>query len=142
VLWLHTGDEAFIDRHGYCTITGRFKDIIIRGGENIYPLEIEDRLVQHEAVDRAIVVGLPDKKYGEKVAAFLQRSANAEKPGIEAIRAWTREKLGRHKTPVHVFWLGEDGVTADVPITGSGKIKKFEMKKIGQELLEQPRAKL
>lgn len=142
VLWLHTGDEAFIDRHGYCTITGRFKDIIIRGGENIYPLEIEERLVEHEAVDRAIVVGLPDKKYGEKVAAFLQRPANAEKPSIDAIKAWTREKLGRHKTPVHVFWLGEDGVTAEVPVTGSGKIKKFEMKKIGQELLSQPRAKL
>ena len=142
VLWLHTGDEAFIDAYGYCKITGRFKDIIIRGGENIYPLEIEERLVQHPAVDRAIVVGLPDKKYGEKVAAFLQRSADSEKPNIEAIRAWTREKLGRHKTPVHVFWLGEDGVTADVPITGSGKIKKFEMKKIGQELLSVPRAKL
>jgi acyl-CoA synthetase (AMP-forming)/AMP-acid ligase II len=142
VLWLHTGDEAFIDQHGYCKITGRFKDIIIRGGENIYPLEIEERLVEHPAVDRAIVVGLPDKKYGEKVAAFLQRSADAEKPDIEAIRAWTRERLGRHKTPVHVFWLGEDGVTAEVPITGSGKIKKFEMKKIGQELLSVPRAKL
>jgi acyl-CoA synthetase (AMP-forming)/AMP-acid ligase II len=143
VLWLHTGDEAFIDQHGYCKITGRFKDIIIRGGENIYPLEIEERLVEHPAVDRAIVVGLPDKKYGEKVAAFLQRSADAkEKPNIEAIRAWTRERLGRHKTPVHVFWLGEDGVTAEVPITGSGKIKKFEMKKIGQELLSVPRAKL
>ena len=72
----------------------------------------------------------------------MQRSADSEKPNIEAIRAWTREKLGRHKTPVHVFWLGEDGVTADVPITGSGKIKKFEMKKIGQELLSVPRAKL
>lgn len=141
ILWLHTGDEAFIDRHGYCTITGRFKDIIIRGGENIYPLEIEDRLVQHPAVDRAIVVGLPDKKYGEKVAAFLERASGTERPSLEAIKTWTREKLGRHKTPVHVFWLGEDGVSADVPITGSGKIKKFEIKKIGHELLSL-RAKL
>lgn len=63
VLWLHTGDEAVFDQHGYCTITGRFKDIIIRGGENIYPLEIEDRLVQHPAVGNAIVVGLPHQKY-------------------------------------------------------------------------------
>lgn len=142
VLWLHTGDEAFIDKHGYCTITGRFKDIIIRGGENVYPLEIEERLVQHASVDRAIVVGLPDKKYGEKVAAFLQRSSDAKRPSLEEVLAWTREKLGRHKSPVHVFWLGEDGLSADVPITGSGKIKKFEMKKIGQQLLSQPRSKL
>lgn len=142
VLWLHTGDEAFIDRHGYCTITGRFKDIIIRGGENIYPLEIEERLVQHKAVDRAIVVGLPDKRYGEKVAAFLQRAAGAEKPNLDSLRAWTKERLGGHKAPVHVFWLGEDGVPGDVPVTGSGKIKKFEMKKIGRELLSKPMAKL
>lgn len=63
VLWLHTGDEAVLDQYGYCSITGRFKDIIIRGGENIYPLEIEERLVQHPAVERAIVVGLPHPKY-------------------------------------------------------------------------------
>lgn len=135
VRWLHTGDEAYIDRHGYCTITGRFKDIIIRGGENIYPLEIEDRLVQHPAIDRAIVVGLPDPKYGEKVAAFLQRAESVEKPSFDFVRSWTRETLGRHKTPVHIFWLGEEGVPSEVPTTGSGKIKKFEMKRMGEELL-------
>ncbi|KAF2170494.1 hypothetical protein M409DRAFT_51530 [Zasmidium cellare ATCC 36951] len=144
VLWLHTGDEAVFDQYGYCSITGRFKDIIIRGGENIYPLEIEERLVEHPAIERAIVVGLPHPKYQEVPAAFLQRVESVQnRPSMEEIQEWTRKTLGRHKAPVHVFWLGEDGVTADVPITGSGKIKKFEMRKIGQELLAaQPKAKL
>lgn len=143
VLWLHTGDEAVFDNQGYCSITGRFKDIIIRGGENIYPLEIEERLVQHEAVDRAIVVGLPHKKYGEVVAAFLQRTAGADRPSDEAVREWTRGTLGRHKAPAHIFWIGEDGVTSDIPITGSGKIQKFRMREIGERLLASvPKAKL
>jgi acyl-CoA synthetase (AMP-forming)/AMP-acid ligase II len=143
VLWLHTGDEAVFDSHGYCSITGRFKDIIIRGGENIYPLEIEERLIKHDAVDRAIVVGLPHTKYGEVVAAFLQRAAGASKPTDEEVREWTRRTLGRHKAPAYVFWLGENGVTDQIPITGSGKIKKFEMRKIGEELLaSMPKAKL
>ncbi|KAF7198242.1 Acyl-CoA ligase sidI, partial [Pseudocercospora fuligena] len=135
VLWLHTGDEAVFDQHGYCSITGRFKDIIIRGGENIYPLEIEERLVQHSAIDRAIVVGLPHPRYQEVPAAFLQRAEGAARPSEDEIREWIRATLGRHKAPAHVFWLGEDGVTSDIPITGSGKIKKFEMRRIGQELL-------
>ncbi|KAG9668092.1 long-chain fatty-acid-CoA ligase, partial [Aureobasidium melanogenum] len=143
VLWLHTGDEAVFDRHGYCSITGRFKDIIIRGGENIYPLEIEERLIKHEAVERAIVVGLPHSKYGEVVAAFLQRVAGAAKPSDEDVREWIKQTLGRHKAPAHVFWLGEDGVTDQIPVTGSGKIKKFEMRKIGEELLaSMPKPKL
>lgn len=142
-LWLHTGDEAVFDHAGYCTITGRFKDIIIRGGENIYPLEIEERLVSHPSIDRAIVVGMPHKRYGEVVAAFLQQKVNAERPTDEALREWTRSTLGRHKAPAHVFWLGENGVPTHVPVTGSGKIKKFEMRRIAQELLEAaPTAKL
>lgn len=135
VLWLRTGDEAVIDRHGYCSITGRSKDIIIRGGENIYPLGIEERLVQHPAIDRAIVVGLPHTRYGEVPAAFLQRTDNAERPSLAQIQNFVREPLGRHKAPVHVFWLGEGGVLANLPITGSGKIQKYRLKKTGQQLL-------
>lgn len=135
ILWLHTGDEAVFDQDGYCTITGRFKDIIIRGGENIYPLEIEERLMKHAAIERAIVVGLPHSKYGEVVAAFLQRAQSQEKPTDNDIREWSRQTLGRHKAPAHVFWLGEDGVAGDIPITGSGKVKKFEFRKLGEALL-------
>ncbi|KAI1642518.1 4-coumarate-CoA ligase [Daldinia loculata] len=143
VLWLRTGDEAVFDEQGYCSITGRFKDIIIRGGENIYPLEIEERLLAHPAITRAIVTGLKDAHYGEVVGAFLQLADEAvkegKKLGDQEVRDWVQQKLGRHKAPTHVFWLGEDGVPADVPLTGSGKVKKFEMARFGEEILRKRR---
>ncbi|RYP39886.1 hypothetical protein DL767_002005 [Monosporascus sp. MG133] len=139
VLWLHTGDEAVFDDEGYCTITGRFKDIIIRGGENIYPLEIEERLVAHPGVSRAIVTGLKDAHYGEVVGAFLRSEKPGGRPTDQEMRDWVRQKLGRHKAPTHVFWLGEDGVPADVPLTGSGKVKKYEMARFGEEILRKRR---
>ncbi|KAI0114770.1 4-coumarate-CoA ligase [Daldinia grandis] len=144
VLWLRTGDEAVFDEQGYCSITGRFKDIIIRGGENIYPLEIEERLLAHPAITRAIVTGLKDAHYGEVVGAFLQlgdesKRENGGKLGDQEVRDWVQQKLGRHKAPTHVFWLGEDGVPADVPLTGSGKVKKFEMARFGEEILRKRR---
>ncbi|KAL7823561.1 acetyl-CoA synthetase-like protein [Trichoderma gracile] len=135
VLWLHTGDEAVFDEDGYCTITGRFKDIIIRGGENIYPLEIEERLMAHPSISRAIVVGLKNKHYGEVVGAFVELADSAKKLSDQEVRDWVRKTLGNHKAPAHVFWLGQDGVPADVPLTGSGKIRKFEMAKLGDEIL-------
>ncbi|KAG5921584.1 hypothetical protein E4U42_005790 [Claviceps africana] len=139
VLWLHTGDEAVFDEQGYCTITGRFKDIIIRGGENIYPLEIEERLVAHPSISRAIVVGLKDKHYGEAVAAFVEKSSQGQPPRAQPtdadLREWVRETLGKHKSPAHVFWLGQDGIPADIPLTGSGKVRKFEMARLGNEIL-------
>ena len=143
VLWLHTGDEVMFHPDGTCTITGRFKDIIIRGGENIYPLEVEETLVQHPAIARAIVVGVRNDHYGEVVAAFLQRKASAaaaaaaasSHPSNDEIKQFTRQTLGRHKAPVHIFWLGEDGVPGTVPLTGSGKLKKFEMARWGEEIV-------
>lgn len=153
VLWLHTGDEAVFDHAGYCAITGRIKDIVIRGGENIYPLEIEERLVAHPRIARAIVTGVKDARYGEVVAAFLQAEAEAEaavdatnddddsdaRPTDEKVREWVRLTLGRHKAPEHIFWLGEDGVPLEVPLTGSGKVKKFEMARFGEEILRKRR---
>ncbi|ORY68441.1 uncharacterized protein BCR38DRAFT_362869 [Pseudomassariella vexata] len=139
VLWLHTGDEAVFDDQGYCSITGRFKDIIIRGGENIYPLEIEERLMAHSAITKAIVTGLKDAHYGEVVSAFLQGDGESERPGDQQMREWVQLKLGRHKAPTHIFWLGEDGVPADVPLTGSGKVKKYEMARFGEEILRKRR---
>lgn len=136
VLWLHTGDEAVFNDQGYCTITGRFKDIIIRGGENIYPLEIEERLMAHPSISRAIVVGLKNKHYGEVVGAFVEKAENSDKPDYQELKDWVRQRLGGHKSPTHVFWLGEGGIPADVPLTGSGKVKKFEMAKLGDELLK------
>ncbi|KAH8817446.1 hypothetical protein F5884DRAFT_668161 [Xylogone sp. PMI_703] len=137
-LWLHTGDEALFDENGYCTITGRFKDIIIRGGENIYPVEIEERLCEHTAISRAVVVGIRNARYGEVVGAFLQHATAASlKPSDEEIRTWTRQTLGRHKAPQHIFWLGEEGAPIDIPQTGSGKVKKFELRALGEIIVNE-----
>lgn len=139
MLWLHTGDEAVFDEHGYCSITGRFKDIIIRGGENIYPLEIEERLMAHPSVSLAVVVGLKDEHYGEVVGAFLDSKPTAKVAESRLtkaeVRDWVTKRLGKHKAPAHVFWMGEGGVPATVPLTGSGKVRKFELAKLGEEIL-------
>lgn len=140
VVWLHTGDEAVFDERGYCSITGRFKDIIIRGGENIYPLEIEERLRENKKIATAIVTGLKDAHYGEVVGAFLELApAEGGRLSDQQVREWVQQKLGRHKAPTHIFWLGEDGVPATVPLTGSGKVKKYEMARFGEEILRKRR---
>lgn len=136
-VWLRTGDEAFFDTDGYCTITGRFKDIIIRGGENIYPLEIEERLVSHRAISRASVVGLPDDHYGEVVAAFLTLAEGSPRPDDAEIRQWTRERLGRHKAPKYVFVFDVDhGLPVQMPQTASGKVQKQVLRDLGKALVE------
>lgn len=117
------------------------------GGENIYPLEIEERLIQHDAINRAIVVGIKHIRYGEVVAAFLQRAENSKTQhnsplSDEDIREWVRMTLGRHKAPAHVFWLGEDGIPDTIPLTGSGKVRKFELAKRAEQLLMTQKAKL
>ncbi|RMZ76516.1 hypothetical protein DV738_g4887, partial [Chaetothyriales sp. CBS 135597] len=144
VLWLHTGDQAVFHENGTCTITGRFKDIIIRGGENIYPLEVEERLVKHEAIERAIVFGVKHHRLGEVVAAILEGAAGAPSPTLsdDQVREWVKMKLGRHKAPEHVFWLGKDGVPSQVPLTGSGKVRKVELAQICQQILSKRRPRL
>ncbi|KAF2449194.1 acetyl-CoA synthetase-like protein [Karstenula rhodostoma CBS 690.94] len=137
-LWLHTGDEAVLDVDGYCTITGRFKDIIIRGGENIYPLEIEERLVSHPSIARAIVVGISHPKYVEVPVAFLQLEDGTQRPGLEEVKKWVRKVLGRHKAPTKVFWLGDD-CDAEIPLTGSGKVKKFVLRDVAEGLVREER---
>jgi TBC1 domain family member 8/9 len=93
-LWMHTGDEAAMDDEGYVSITGRIKDLIIRGGENIHPLEVENCLFAHPGVKEVSVVGLPDERYGEVVAAFIV--PRGEKMGREEIRSWVKERLSHH----------------------------------------------
>lgn len=133
-LWMHTGDECKIDEHGYCWITGRIKDMIIRGGENIFPVEVEERLLAHPAVSEASVVGLQDDRYGEVVAAFLRLSGDIEKPKDDTIRDWVRVSLARHKAPKFVFWVGHDEKVRDFPKTGSGKHQKHLLRDIGHSL--------
>lgn len=89
----------------------------------------------HPAITRAIVVGLKDKHYGEVVGAFVELAEGRRQPEDEKLREWVRSNLGKHKSPTHIFWLGQGPVPATVPLTGSGKVKKFEMAKLGDELL-------
>lgn len=137
-IWLRTGDEAVFDAHGYCSITGRFKDIIIRGGENIYPLEIEERLIVHPAISRSTVVGVPDQHYGEVVGAFVEFEKGMDNlPSAEDLRNWTRETLGRHKAPRYFFVCGSHALLPDViPQTGSGKVQKQLLRELAKKLVE------
>lgn len=96
----------------------------------------------HPSIGRAIVVGLKDAHYGEVVGAFVERQAGPDhegNPGDDEVREWVRAVLGKHKSPTHVLWLGEGGVPADVPLTGSGKVRKFEMANLGNEILARRR---
>jgi fatty-acyl-CoA synthase len=120
--WYHTGDLASLDGRGYLRIEGRIKDMIIRGGENIYPREIEDALFAHPGVAEAVVVGVPDETWGEVVAAFVRPVPGQPAPSPEELRAWCRERLAPYKTPVH--WVFIDAF----PTTPSGKIQKYKLR--------------
>ena len=143
-VWVYSGDEASMDADGYIEITGRIKDLIIRGGENIHPLEIENCLFQHPLVAEVSVVGVPDDKYGESVGAFviphkgvktMDVASGKEGEGAkiltkEDVRQWVREHLSSHLVPNHVFWIDE------YPKTSSGKIQKFKLRHTAKELLK------
>jgi fatty-acyl-CoA synthase len=117
--WLHTGDLGSMDDRGYLRISGRLKDMIIRGGENIYPREIEDLLFSHPDVSEVAVVGVPDEKWGERVAAVIKPADAQHPPTPDALRAYCREHLAKYKTPADWFFVAEQ------PFTASGKIQKF-----------------
>ncbi len=119
--WLHTGDLATMDEKGYCKITGRIKDMIIRGGENIYPREIEEFLYTNPKVKDVQVVGVASEKYGEEVAAYVQLKPG-EKSSEEEIKAFCKDKIAFHKIPRFVFFIDE------YPATASGKIQKFKLR--------------
>nr|WHW29690.1 putative long-chain-fatty-acid--CoA ligase [uncultured bacterium] len=116
--WLHTGDLGTMDARGYLKITGRVKDMIIRGGENLFPAEIENVLLAHPDIAEVAVVGVPDNKWGELVACFM-RSASSEQPAAEVLKQFVRQRLSPQKTPSYWVWVDE------WPLTGSGKIQKF-----------------
>ncbi|HLO11845.1 MAG TPA: AMP-binding protein [Pseudoneobacillus sp.] len=127
--WLHTGDLAVLDENGYCKITGRLKDMIIRGGENIYPREIEEFLYQHPKVLDVQVVGIPDKTYGEEVMAWiiLKEGQNASR---NEILDFCKGKISKHKIPRYIEF------TNNYPMTASGKIQKFRLKEQAIGLIE------
>jgi fatty-acyl-CoA synthase len=116
--FLHTGDLGTMDERGYLTITGRLKDLIIRGGENIYPREIEERLFEHPDVSDVAVIGVPDERWGEVVAAVI-RPVEGAMPTAAGLHDWCRAALAPFKTPSRWF------VVEQFPMTASGKVQKF-----------------
>jgi fatty-acyl-CoA synthase len=119
--WMHTGDLATIDAEGYCNIVGRIKDMVIRGGENVYPREIEEFLYRHPKIQDVQVIGVPDDRYGEEICAWVKL-----RPGVSAteeeIRAFCRDQIAHYKVPRYVKFVDE------FPMTVTGKIQKFIMR--------------
>jgi fatty-acyl-CoA synthase len=121
--WLHTGDLAVMDDNGYCKITGRIKNMIIRGGENIYPREIEEFLYTHPKVADIQVYGVPDRKYGEQVMAAIKIKEKVS-CSEEEIRDFCRGRIANYKIPFYVKFVDE------YPMTASGKIQKFKLREM------------
>ena len=128
--YLHSGDLGVMDENGNYRITGRIKDMIIRGGENVYPREIEAFLYHLPVVRDVQVAGVPSKKYGEEVGAFIILDEGA-KLTEEEVRDWCRGKIARYKIPKYVFFVKE------YPLTGSGKIQKFKLRELSLKLCEE-----
>lgn len=119
--WLHTGDLGTMDSRGYVAVTGRLKDMIIRGGENIYPCEIEEVLFTHPGVGDVAVVGVADDTWGEQVAAVIRAGNPGALPAPAELPEFCRKHLAPHKTPA--YWYLAD----EFPLTGSGKIQKYRI---------------
>ncbi|ETS84287.1 hypothetical protein PFICI_02312 [Pestalotiopsis fici W106-1] len=142
--WLRTGDLVTIDEAGRCAMIGRVKDMIKRGGENIFPRDVEEVLEQHPSIHAAAVVGIPDPYWGEIVGAFIQRAKagdgdraadrEAESQaqahvGSKELKLWMRGRIQPHKMPEHLFWIGEgNGVPDELPVNYTGKVVKSDLR--------------
>ena len=122
--WMHTGDLAVMREDGYCNIVGRIKDMVIRGGENIYPREIEEFLYTHPGIEDVQVIGVPDEKYGEELCAWIKMKAGAAPLDAAAVRAFTEGRLAHYKIPRYVM------IVDAFPMTVTGKIRKVEMREV------------
>ncbi len=120
--WMHTGDLAVMRGDGYCTIAGRRSDVVIRGGENIYPREIEEFLATHPDIDEAQVVGVPDVAYGEEICAWIRVRAGRPALDADAVRAFCTGRIAHYKIPRYVH------VVEEFPMTVTGKVRKVEMR--------------
>jgi fatty-acyl-CoA synthase len=119
--WMHSGDLATIDEEGYCNIVGRLKDMVIRGGENIYPREIEEFLFRHPKIEAVQVFGVPDRKFGEELCAWIK--VRTGETLVEAdVRAFCEGQIARYKVPRHIRFVD------DYPMTVTGKVQKFAMR--------------
>jgi fatty-acyl-CoA synthase len=127
--WMHTGDLAVMREDGYCTIVGRIKDMVIRGGENIYPREIEEFLYTHPDIEDVQVIGVPDERYGEELCAWVKMRPGAAPLDAQAVRAFATGKLAHYKIPRYVM------VVEEFPMTVTGKIRKVQMREEAAERL-------
>jgi fatty-acyl-CoA synthase len=127
--WMHTGDLATMDEQGYVRVVGRIKDMVIRGGENIYPREIEEFLYTHPSVADVQVIGVPDERYGEELMAWIVPRAGAS-PSEEEIKDFCRGQIAHFKVPRYIKFV--DGF----PMTVTGKVQKFKMRETAIEELE------
>jgi fatty-acyl-CoA synthase len=128
--WMHTGDLGVMDADGYVNITGRIKDMVIRGGENIYPREIEEFLYTHPDILDAQVIGVPDERYGEELCAWVTLRDGAPQLTADALREFATGKLAHYKIPRYVL------VVDSFPMTVTGKVRKVEMREKSVELLD------
>ncbi len=129
--WMHTGDIGVMDEAGYVAITGRIKDMVIRGGENVYPREIEEFLYTHTDILDAQVIGVPDAKYGEELMVWVQMREGADDLDADSVRAFCTGKLAHYKIPRYVH------VVDEFPMTVTGKVRKIAMREQAIELIGQ-----
>jgi fatty-acyl-CoA synthase len=127
--WMRTGDIATMDDNGYVAIVGRIKDMVIRGGENIYPREVEEFLYTHPDIVDAQVIGVPDERYGEQLMAWIRLREGAEPITAEALRQFCTGKLAHYKIPYYVH------VVDHFPMTVTGKVRKVEMREEALDIL-------
>jgi fatty-acyl-CoA synthase len=125
--WLHTGDLGTMDESGYLNITGRIKDLVIRGGENVYPREIEEFLHTLSPIADAYVVGVPDVKFGEELLAAVQLRPGVTRPTPEEFRAMCKGRIAHYKIPR--YWM----IVNEFPMTVTGKVQKFKIREMGIE---------
>jgi len=127
--WMHTGDLATMDDEGYVQIVGRIKDMVIRGGENIYPKEIEEFFYTHPAIEEVQVTGIPDDKYGEELIAWVKLRSDAEPVKADDLQEFCKGKIAHFKIPRNYKFVDE------FPMTVTGKIQKFKMREVSIEEL-------
>ncbi|THH19623.1 hypothetical protein EW146_g1581 [Bondarzewia mesenterica] len=132
-LWMHTGDKGVMDEEGYLRIVGRIKDIIIRGGENLFPVQIENVLSAHSSILEAAVVAVPDVKYGEVVGAWINPKSGMQ-VSREKVRQIVWEEMNPQNAPAWVWFLGQDGTPDELPKTASGKVQKNILREWSRDL--------
>lgn len=132
-VWMYTGDEGIMDEDGYLRVVGRVKDLIIRGGENLFPVQIENVLVTHRFIREAAAVSVPDAVYGEVVGVWIVLEPGATMTR-EEVRKTVSDGMNPQNSPDWVWFIGEPGIAKELPKTGSGKVMKHVLREWSKEL--------